>query len=295
MSQRKLTDLTIKDNFLFGAVMMEEKNCRDLLEMVLGFPIERIEISKEKSIVYHPEYKGVRLDIYAKDEKHTCYNVEMQAVSKPALGKRSRYYHSQLDMELLLSGKEYKELPAAYVIFICDFDPFGGKKYQYTFQNCCLEDAKANLSDESCTIFLSTRGENSQEVSESMVNFLEFVKADEEESKKESKDPFVRQIQKTIEKIKYDREMRERFMVFQEMLNEERDAGRQEGRREGRLETQRELVIKFLKRLGNVSETLQKRIEEENDSKVLDRLCEEAIAANSIEQFYKKVKNILNS
>ncbi|MFQ9418979.1 MAG: PD-(D/E)XK nuclease family transposase [Lachnospiraceae bacterium] len=71
--------------------------------MVLGFPIARVEISKEKSVVYHPEYKGVRLDIYAQDEEQTCYNVEMQAASTPHLGKRSRYYHGQMDMDLLLS------------------------------------------------------------------------------------------------------------------------------------------------------------------------------------------------
>lgn len=67
MKQRKqLKELTIKDNFMFGAVMMEEENCRRFLELALGFPIERVEVSKEKSIVYHPEYKGVRLDVYAK-------------------------------------------------------------------------------------------------------------------------------------------------------------------------------------------------------------------------------------
>lgn len=54
MKKRKaLQDLTIKDNFLFGAV-----------------------VSREKSIVYHPEYKDVRLDIYAEDENHTHYNVK---------------------------------------------------------------------------------------------------------------------------------------------------------------------------------------------------------------------------
>lgn len=46
--------------------------------MVLGFPIARVEISKEKSVVYHPEYKGVRLDIYAQDEEQTCYNVMLR-------------------------------------------------------------------------------------------------------------------------------------------------------------------------------------------------------------------------
>ena len=86
--------------------------------MVLGFPIARVEISKEKSVVYHPEYKGVRLDIYAQDEEQTCYNVEMQAASTPHLGKRSRYYHGQMDMDLLLSGRDYEDLPPAYVILI---------------------------------------------------------------------------------------------------------------------------------------------------------------------------------
>lgn len=282
MSQKKLTDLTIKDNFLFGAVMTDEKNCRDFLEMVLGFPIARVEISKEKSVVYHPEYKGVRLDIYAQDEEQTCYNVEMQAASRPHLGKRSRYYHSQMDMDLLLSGRDYEDLPPAYVIFVCDFDPFGDKKYKYTFCNICEEESAVNLGDERYTIFLSTRGENPQEVSESLVNFLKFVKADLKESKEESEDPFVRQLQKTIEKIKVNREMGERFMVFQEMLSEERAVGRNEGKQE----MQKETIVRLLGKLGSLSDSLRKQIEEEADSEVLDSLYEKAMEAESLEQFY---------
>ena len=115
---KRLKELTIKDNFMFGAVMMDEDNCKGLLERVLEIPIDRVDVSKEKSIVYHPEYKGVRLDVYAKDEKQTRYNVEMQVERKPALGKRSRYYQSQMDMEMLLTGEDYTELPNIYVIFI---------------------------------------------------------------------------------------------------------------------------------------------------------------------------------
>ena len=115
---KRIKELTIKDNFMFGAVMMDEDNCKGLLERVLEIPIDRVDVSKEKSIVYHPEYKGVRLDVYAKDEKQTRYNVEMQVERKPALGKRSRYYQSQMDMEMLLTGEDYTELPNIYVIFI---------------------------------------------------------------------------------------------------------------------------------------------------------------------------------
>ena len=137
--RRTLQDLTIKDNFLFGAVMHVEENCKGFLELVLGFPIAHVVVSKERSMIYHPEYKGVRLDIYAEDENHTHYNVEMQMRRKKALGKRSRYYHSQIVMEALESGEEYETIPDTFVIFVCDFDPFGKELYCYTFQNECKE------------------------------------------------------------------------------------------------------------------------------------------------------------
>lgn len=165
MKKRKtLQELTIKDNFLFGAVMVNEENCKEFLEMVLEIEIDQVKVSKEKSIVYHPEYKGVRLDVYARDEEHTHYNIEMQAEKKPALGKRSRYYQSQMDMELLMSGEDYTELPNTYVIFLCDFDPFGAGKYRYTFQSVCQETEEASLEDGRKILFLNTRGKNDAEV-----------------------------------------------------------------------------------------------------------------------------------
>ncbi len=130
-----LKNLTIKNNFMFAAVMSDEENCKGFLERVLPIKIDHVEISTEKSIVYHPEYKGVRLDVYAKDENNTRYNVEMQVLKQPALGRRCRYYQSHMDMDILVKGCNYAELPDSYVIFLCDFDPFGAGKYRYTFRD----------------------------------------------------------------------------------------------------------------------------------------------------------------
>ena len=91
--------------------------------------IDRVEVSREKNIRILSEYKGVRLDVYAKDECQSHYKWEMQVKRKEALGKRTCYYQSQMDMELLRSGEDYSELPDTYVIFICDFDPFEEGKY----------------------------------------------------------------------------------------------------------------------------------------------------------------------
>lgn len=102
--------MTIKDNFMFCAVMSEEENCIGFLEMVLGFPIAKIDVSYERNMVYHPEYKGIRLDVYAKDEANKHYNVEMQVRREIPIEKRARYYHSQMDMELLSAGISYEEL-----------------------------------------------------------------------------------------------------------------------------------------------------------------------------------------
>ena len=85
---RTLKELTIKDNFMFAAVMLNPDNCSRLVEMVLHIPVDRVVVDVEKSIVYHPEYHGIRLDVYAKDENNTRYSIEMQVRTTP-VEKRS--------------------------------------------------------------------------------------------------------------------------------------------------------------------------------------------------------------
>ena len=288
--QKRLQDLTIKDNFMFGAVMSIEENCIAFLEMVLSFPIEKVVVSKERSMIYHPEYKGVRLDIYAKDEKHTHYNVEMQTRRQADLGKRSRYYHSQIDMECLKKGLSYEELPDTFVIFICDFDPFDCGLYYYSFQNECQEDTRAKLRDGNKTIFLSTRGKNKEQMPQSLVKFLKFVEADLAESEQDFGDELVKQFQDSIREIKTSREMGERYMLFEELLKEER----QEGLAQGRQENAREYILEFLADKGEVSGELKEALCKVNSEEELKRLFKLAIKAESTEAFQKIVEETVN-
>ena len=147
MSGQKFQNLTIKNNFMFDAVMAEPENCKGVVELVLGMQID----------------------------------------------------HVQMDMEMLLAGHEYKELPNSYVIFICDFDPFGKGKYRYTFQSKCKENTEVELED--------------------------------------FQDPFVKRLQESICWIKSNREMEERFMIFEEMMRDEREAGKLEGQMEAKQNT----------------------------------------------------------
>lgn len=240
-----------------------------------------MEVSKEKCIVYHPEYKGVRLDIYAEDAEHTHYNVEMQAIREVAQGKRSRYYHSQLDMELLEKGADYSELPPTYVIFICDFDPFCAQKYCYSFESRCSELPECDLGDFRKTIFLSTKGMNTGEVPEALVKFLQYVSAGLEESTRDFGDDFVRDLQRSVQNVKASREMEGRYMLFEELLHKQYNAGKAEGRAED--------ILLFLADKGEVPEALQQRITAQTDMEVLKRWLRTAASASSVAEFEKQM------
>lgn len=291
MAQRKkLQELTIKDNFMFGAVMVDEELCREFLELVLGFSIANVKVSKEKSFVYHPEYKGVRLDIIAADENNTYYNVEMQVLRKKELGKRSRYYHSQIDMELLLTGSDYAQLPDSYVIFLCDFDPFYKKKYRYTFEMHCREDGTISLEDGNHTLFLSTCGENESEMSEGLVKFMKYVKAGNTESAEEYEDAFVNRIQEAVRNVKASREMEERYMLLEELIEDEREQSRIEGKIEGKIENTQQILLKILSKTGEVPEKVREIILKEEDQDVLDGYLDKALSSETCEQFLEMIE-----
>ena len=264
-----------------------------------------MEVSKEKSIVYHPEYKGVRLDVYAKDEKNTHFNVEMQTVPKEALGKRARYYHSQIDMEMLETGAEYPELANSYVIFICDFDPFGWRKYRYTFRNLCLEEELAELDDGCETIFLNTKGINDGDVPLALERFLKYVGADLSSSTEDFEDEFVAQLQKTVKHVKESRRMEGRYMLTELLMQDERragriegheagrieghEAGRIEGHESGKLEARKDSILEQLSEIGNVPGALIERIKGETDMDRLRFWTRLVMRVDSVEQFMKEL------
>ena len=298
MNKRKtIEDLTIQDNFMFAAVMMTDtENCRKVIEYALGISVDRVEVVPEKTIIYHPEYKGIRLDVYAKEvagdkvpSRH--FNLEMQIGNKKIF-KRSRYYHSQIDMEILGRGVSYDELPDTYVIFICDYDPVGLKKYRYT-RHCVLkEDNSYEYSDGTHTVFLSTKGTNEEEVPESLVRFLKYVGAGKNECEKDYDDELVRRLQNTVRRIKSDREMGAKYMLLEEMMKDEYNAGVSDGIDRGIIEGRRKTILYILSKYGNVSRIVAEKLANITDDGKMDILVEKAIAASSIDEFENEIDKL---
>ena len=75
------------------------------------------------------------------------------------------------------------------------------------------------------------------------MDFLKYVE-NPEESKDTDEDSFIKSLKEQIAAIKRNRDWEARFMLFEEMMQDEREAGRIEGLAEGKkiLEKQNQLI-----------------------------------------------------
>ncbi|MBC5713511.1 Rpn family recombination-promoting nuclease/putative transposase [Roseburia sp. BX1005] len=290
--KRTLQQLTIKDNFMFTAVMMNELNCQGFLERALEIQIDHVVVDKEKSLIYHPDYHGIRLDVYAKGNSK-AFNIEMQIQPKNNLPRRTRYYHDQIDMSELHPSEGYETLPEAYVIFVCDFDPFEDGKYRYTFEEVCKETGKT-LQNGRHTILLSTKGNNESEVPKELVELLNYIGAEDAIHSDDCNDSYVRQLQNSVNDIKKSRQMEERFMMIEELMQEEFQAGKEEGRTEGRIEGKLETLVTNVTNILSIrnllTDSIKKLVTQTTDTDVLQKMLESAVVCTSTDEFLETFK-----
>ena len=229
---KTLKQLNLEDDFLFAKVMSDKGICKELLEKILEIEIEKVEmIEEQKTIDVLLESKGIRLDVYVKDENNTIYNVEMQRGKHKNLPRRLRYYQGSIDLDLISKGEDYRKLAKSYIIFICTFDLFDKGRHKYTFQNLCLEDNSIILNDEAEKIILNTKG-IMKDLSEELLEFLEYVENSTDDTVKHSKGKLVKNIHKRVQEVKNDISVEVEFMTLLERDREKIEEGREAGREE---------------------------------------------------------------
>ena len=217
-------ELQISNDFIFGKIMQDPKLCRGLLQRILPqLKIDHIEYPEtQKTIRPDIDAKSVRLDVYVADSNNTVYDIEMQVAMSKELPKRTRYYQSLLDMQMIDKGESYKKLKPSYIIFICLFDQFGMGRHIYTFENTCREDKDIFLEDGTTKIFLSAKG-TMEDVSPELKAFLDYVAG------KKPADPFVDELEAAVKNARKNREWRHEYMTLLMRDRENREIGREEG------------------------------------------------------------------
>lgn len=226
-------ELTIQDNFLFQKVMQNKRICKHLIELILNIKIKEISFpDSEKTINVRHDSKGIRLDVYVKDQNNNIYDIEMQCTDKPdnELAKRTRYYQGMIDMNLLEKGELYNKLNSTYIIFICTFDPFKKGLPIYTFKNRCLEVNDLELEDQTTKLFLNSKG-YSPKIHPDIKAFLRYLDG------KMPQGNFVKEIDQEVIRVKRHEETRREYMtLYMEM---------EELKEEIRKETEKKVISNF--------------------------------------------------
>ena len=186
-----------------------------------------------------------------------------------------------MDAPMLKSGeKGFDKLKPLFIIVLCDYDPYGKKKYCYTFENRCKEQPDLLLGDEVTKLFLSTKGENADEVPKELVDFLHYITESNEKGLPEECDERLRRLHESIQEIKTSTSVEVEYMKMEERerlvreeatergLREGRIRGREEGRKEGRKEGERIGE----ERLANLLMKLSKQNRQEDSIKALEDL-----------------------
>ena len=126
---------------------------------------------------------------------------------------------------------------------------------------------------------------------QSLVTFLKYVGSELEDSEKDYDDPLVKRLQETVRKVKSDREMGAKYMLLQEMLKDEFNAGKIEGKAEGKLEDIKDL----LSDAGTISQALEDKLAKVSNVEILRILHKKAARVSGIEEFEEELDKLTES
>ena len=245
--EKRIEDLTFIDDGMFQAVMHEPGICEELVESLLHVKVDKIVYPElEKQIEPYYTTKGVRLDVYLKDEDKII-DVEIQTYKQDAIGKRTRYYQSMIDIDSLMKGQDYSELLDSYVLFICTYDPL--KKADdssfglpcYTFKNTCAENSEVSLDDKSVKVIYNA-GAYEAVKDEKIRDFLHFICTNEPEENN-----FSQTLSDTVAKLKDDEKFRSYYAAMNLHDRDIKKIAHAEGLAEGQQQKAVEATVNLLK------------------------------------------------
>lgn len=284
---KTLQELNLTDDFLFDVTTEELENCKAIIELTTGLRLKSLKWKSGQKVIHNlPGKRGVRLDFIAESEDGRIFDVEMQNRNEGNIPKRTRFYQALIDAPILKSGERgFDKMNPLYIIIICNYDPYGKKKYCYTFDNQCKEVPGLRLGDEVTKLLLSTKGENEEEVSKELVDFLHYVTESNENGLPDECDERLKRLHESIREIKASADMEVEYMKMEERERIIRDEGKQIGIINGKIES----VLELLEDKGEVPKKVKAEIFAETDPEVLKKWLRLAAKSETIEEFCKEI------
>lgn len=218
--------------------MQDKENCLAIIRAILPeLNITSISYKEPQHEVKQvTSTRGVRFDAVVKDDQERYYDVEMQVENTGDLGRRTRYYQSQIDNETLLKGQNFHQLKESYVIFLCAFDPFGYGMRRYQFHQYEDDHKELQLGTQSHVIFINAKGTKG-EVTNDLAGIIDVMN-----QRANHDNPLATKLVNEIDYYNQDPRKRRELMDYATKLDDERRLGQKQGEREATLRTVKSVI-----------------------------------------------------
>ena len=245
--------LTLADDFIFSRIMQNTEICKEVLELLLKIKISHIKFPVAQKVIQTLKAsKGVRMDVYVQEpDGQRVFDIEIQSVITKEEALRARYYQGMLDLDNLLKGSDYVELPQTYIIFLCMNDPFDLNLPIYEPHSYIDPNNQHPYDDKTKKIFYNVS--RYQDVDEPRIkDFLQYLK------NKTPTNDFTRRLDHMVEELKtiemgftdYIAARQKEFDWFRQGKEQGFEAGLQQGLEQGQergaYETKLETAKSFL-------------------------------------------------
>ena len=219
----------LTNDIIFGWIMKSDENCLAIIRAILPELNITSIVHKEAQHDITPvtSARGVRFDAVVQDDQKRYYDIEMQVENIDDLGKRTRYYQSQIDNEILTKGQTFHELKESFVIFLCAFDPFGYGLHRYQFHQYEDSIRDLRLDTQSHVLFINAKGTKG-EVSSDLAGIIDVMN-----QKPNQTNPLASKLMKEIDYYNQNPEKRRELMDYETKLKDERLIGIKEGEKIG--------------------------------------------------------------
>lgn len=273
---KKLAEMNLLDNFLFGSVVtypeIGEEFVRFLLKTILGREVKHLSVTAQK-VFYgaDSDLHGARLDVYLEPEfeegvegNAAVYDIEPESANKSsdkkALPRRTRFYHGKIATRSLKSGAGYEDLKNVMVIMIMPFDPFDLNRMAYTIKNRCEEVPEMEYEDGASTLFLYTKGTEGIP-SETLRQMLHYM---EETTYENAVNEDLREIHRMVETVKKDQKVARIYMQMVDDIIRQRKTITEQAEKITKLEGEK---AKQAETITEQAEEIRKLLEELNRRK----------------------------
>lgn len=266
--KKSVAEYHLTSDLFAGKVFEDLKASQELCRIFLQNDKLVLRNVKTQYVIRNLKKHSVELDILAEDIERNFINIEIQMYQENAPLRRSRYYLSSIDMDILEKGKPYQSLPDVTIIYLTRHDFIGDKRGRYDI--CRKPDGQD----------VTMRLENG--LHEKYYNLeypTEDMRVNELLRYFQHSDPFyeTENFPAIVERVKFFKVKEEGVTIMCEIA----DRIRREGKIEGKIED----ILELLEDFGKVPERLIERISREAKPEQLSKWLKYAAKASSLAEF----------